>query len=322
MSHDPALQQVVLEALERIRQVALRGAPQAARFLTYIVEETLAGRGAQLKEYTVAVGALGRPSTFDPSSDAAVRVAARQLRFKLADYYGGAGAADPVVIELPKGTYVPSFTPRVPPSASSPDPGGTTPDEERRPARAPDDRPAASRPSPWSRRAGVAAALLLGIAITAMALWPRTDASGSTAPVVVVLPFANLTGRPDEEFISDGLADEIATAMARSPATRVIARASAWKFKGAKVDIREVGRQLGAGYVIEGSVLRSDTRYRVSVHVSAATDGVRVWSEQYEVERPEVFGLYDTIAAAVHEAVAARVNPSLGALAVRRAPSR
>jgi hypothetical protein len=83
--------------------------PQLQRFLNFVVEEELAGRGDQLKEYVLAVGVFGRPADFDPRLDSLVRVEARRLRAALEKYYAGNGSGDPIVIELQKGAYLPSF---------------------------------------------------------------------------------------------------------------------------------------------------------------------------------------------------------------------
>lgn len=83
--------------------------PQLQRFLNFVVEEELAGRGDQLKEYVLAVGVFGRPADFDPRLDSLVRVEARRLRAALQKYYAGKGRRDPIAIELQKGAYLPSF---------------------------------------------------------------------------------------------------------------------------------------------------------------------------------------------------------------------
>ena len=88
---------------------ALRGSLRLTRFITFVVEATLAGMGDRIKAYTIAIEALGRGSNFDPQSDPIVRVEAGRLRQALARYYAAAGRDDPLVIELPRGTYVPSF---------------------------------------------------------------------------------------------------------------------------------------------------------------------------------------------------------------------
>ena len=98
-------------ALERIvASDVLRNAPQLARFLSFVVEETLEGRAGELKGYTIATQALGRSDDFDPQIDPIVRVEAMRLRRALEAYYAGPGAADPVSIDIPRGTYVPNFS--------------------------------------------------------------------------------------------------------------------------------------------------------------------------------------------------------------------
>ncbi len=294
----------VVESLDRILgSEAFSGSPTLGRFLRYVVTERLAGREAAIKEYTIAVEALGREPGFDPASSSAVRVAARQLRFKLQEYYAGPGRSDPVVISLPKGTYVPSL-------------------ESAAPSALP---PAPETPVRAGPKRRVSRSLLLAVLLTAaLGVWlwrlmPDELARTSVAPAVIaVLPFANLSGTSADDFISDGLADEVTSALAVNAANRVISRTSAWTFKGTRTDVREVGRRLGATYVLEGSLHRSGKRYRVSVQLNAASDGASVWAEQYELERGDVFGVYDTIAQAVHEALNARLQVPAGVLPVRR----
>jgi hypothetical protein len=102
------------EQLERIlNSVQLVTSPSLSRFLRYIVEETLAGRNSDIREYTLGVHVFDRGEDFNPRLDPIVRVQARNLRVRMAKYYEGPGADDPILIELPKGTYVPVFHKRV-----------------------------------------------------------------------------------------------------------------------------------------------------------------------------------------------------------------
>src|SRR5262245_59684391 len=99
-----------IEQLERILKGApLVTSPSLSRFLRYIVEETLAGRGSAIREYTLGVYVFDRGDNFNPRLDPIVRVQARNLRSRIAKYYETLGAGDPIRIELPKGTYVPVF---------------------------------------------------------------------------------------------------------------------------------------------------------------------------------------------------------------------
>jgi len=100
----------VRAALERIAgSLQLRTSPRLVAFLRHVVERTLAGRCAEIKSYTIAVEAFGRNPSFDPQADPIVRVEAGRLRHALAHYYADAGRNDPLVIELPRGSYVPLF---------------------------------------------------------------------------------------------------------------------------------------------------------------------------------------------------------------------
>src|SRR5579884_480470 len=104
----------VRSELEKVlRSANFSGSPRLSRFLRYVTEETLAGRAATLKEYKLGVEVFGRGEDFDPRVDAVVRVEERQVRFKLGDYYSGAGSQDDIVISLPKGGYAPHIERRV-----------------------------------------------------------------------------------------------------------------------------------------------------------------------------------------------------------------
>ena len=101
---------MVMAQLEKILESpALGSALSLRRFLRHVVEETLAGRGDALKEYSLGASVFGRGENFCPRTDPIVRVQARNLRLRLERYYAGPGAQDPLVIEIPKGTYVPVF---------------------------------------------------------------------------------------------------------------------------------------------------------------------------------------------------------------------
>ena len=103
----------VIAQLERIVTIPpLESSPSLCRFLRYVVQETLAGRGGHLKEYSLGAEVFDRGDQFDPRMDPIVRVQARNLRTRLAQYYAGAGASDPILIDLPKRTYVPVFQSR------------------------------------------------------------------------------------------------------------------------------------------------------------------------------------------------------------------
>jgi hypothetical protein len=107
---DPLAPESIRAAVERaVESPQLDSCPSLCRFLRYVVEETLAGRGGNIKEYSLGLEVFHRGESFDPRLDPIVRVQARNLRLRLARYYAGPGAGNPLRIELPKRTYVPVF---------------------------------------------------------------------------------------------------------------------------------------------------------------------------------------------------------------------
>src|SRR5437764_12650527 len=113
MSSDIPAPEAIRAALQRIvSSPQLESSPSLCRFLRYVVEETLAGRGGQIKEYSLGAEVFARGADFDPRIDPIVRVQARNLRARMAKYYEGPGAAETVIIDLPKRTYVPVFASR------------------------------------------------------------------------------------------------------------------------------------------------------------------------------------------------------------------
>jgi serine/threonine-protein kinase len=279
--------EAVYVELARLLSGPLASSPQLAKFLQYVVEETLEGRGDRLKEYSVAVQALGRAQSFDPSGDAAVRVAARQLRFKLAAHYSSNAPAlsAGVQIELPKGTYAPRFSFMSGPVVPSPS-------------------IVAQRTSRRIAGGVVVAALLLTVSAFVWARERAANANRAPVPVIAVLPFANLTGDSAFNVLSDGLSVEVSTALARDTVLQVIARTSTLSFRDKPVDIRVIGQRLGATHVIEGTVRRSGARYRIAVQLHSTGDGRRVWADQYDLDSLAAFAMYDIIATGVHAAVA------------------
>ncbi len=134
------------------------------------------------------------------------------------------------------------------------------------------------------------------------ASWP---ASGK--PTVAVLPFDNISGDADQEYFSDGITEDILTALSRHRSLLVIARGSAFAFKGQSVDVRRVGIQLGADYVVEGSVGNVGRLVRITARLAETERGRCVWAEQYDRDLPEIFNVQDEIVATI----AARIEPEV-----------
>lgn len=123
------------------------------------------------------------------------------------------------------------------------------------------------------------------------------------SPHVVVLPFIDFSPDKDQEYFCDGLAEEVIYTLAQIPNVRVIARTSAFAFKGKGMDVREIGRQLHAGSVLEGSVRRSGNRLRVTAQLIDVKDGYHLWAEQFNREAGDIFTIQEEISQSIAERV-------------------
>jgi serine/threonine-protein kinase len=130
------------------------------------------------------------------------------------------------------------------------------------------------------------------------------------APSIAVLPFANMSRDPDDEYFSDGLAEEIINALAQVPGLKVIARTSAFAFKGKNEDIRRIAGTLGVNHILEGSVRRAGGRVRVTAQLIHAADGTHGWSQRYDREMSDIFAVQDDIAAAIAGALKLTLVPA------------
>jgi len=139
---------------------------------------------------------------------------------------------------------------------------------------------------------------------------PAADNSVNRLPSIAVLPFTNLSADKDNEYFSDGLAEEIINALARNPGLKVIARTSAFAFKGQNRDIRQIAVALGVAHVLEGSVRKAGNRIRVTAQLITAADGSHLWSDRYDRELEDVFAIQDEIARTIARVLEVRLLPS------------
>ena len=137
-------------------------------------------------------------------------------------------------------------------------------------------------------------------------------------PSLVVLPFANMSGDPEQDYFADGMVEEITAALGRIRWFFVIARNSAFTYKGRAVDVRQVGRELGVRYVLEGSVRKAGGRVRIACQLAEAETGRQLWSERFDAALDDIFELQDRVT----EAVAGALEPSLRAAEIRRATAK
>ena len=263
-------------------------ARRSQRFLEFAVEQTLAGAQDSIKESVIALEVFDRKADFDPRIDAIVRVEATKLRTRLTEYYSGDGVNAPVVIEIPKGTYVPRFSLR---------PGTQEAEGILEPA-----------PKSAHLNAIVACAALAALILCGVGWWvlfgPRLHVGSSgEIPAVAVLPFLNLSSEAENGYFSDGLADQLTDALAQVDGLRVASRTSAFSFRGKSMEAMEIGAKLRVDAILEGSVQKANGRVRITLQLIQTRNGYHSWSQTFDRELKNIFEVQDEISRAVTRAL-------------------
>ena len=231
------------------------------QFLRYVVEETLAGNGEQINQYALAMELYNRDESFDPATDSIVRVDAGRLRTKLREYYDTDGQTDSVQFELPKGKYTVKI--HLDSTVSG-------------------------------NRSSEKIADINSTIDTSAKTIPTTPGKFS----IVVLPLEVYSQDSQDQELADGITTEIIDELGRA-AVEVVSRRSAFVYKGQNKDARDVGRELGVNYVLEGSLRKAGNRVRVAVALIDAHNGRQIWSETYDREIGDLFELQDAIGSAI-----------------------
>jgi adenylate cyclase len=250
----------IREQLERILGSAqFTGAESARRVLRFLVEEALAGRSHRLKEYTLATDVFGRDPSFDPKTNPVVRVEASRLRRRLEYYYLTLGREDPVLIELPRGGYVPAFRMHADVLHLGDD---------------------LAHLRAGRKRDGATASLVMPL---------------PGGPSIAVLPFDDLGGAGT--VFGDGVTVEIVTALSRFRQLRVLGRSTTFRHRGERDAVKLRG-ELGTDYVLTGSVRRDDDRVRAQAELLSCADGEVRWAQVYERDlcADAIFEVQDEIA--------------------------
>jgi adenylate cyclase len=294
---------LIRDQLERIVASSAFDASRRNRaFLRFVVEETLAGRGDQIKAYTIGTCVLQRDDAFDPQADPIVRIEASRLRRSLERYYLIAGQDDPIRIDIPKWGYRPSFQ-----RLRSIGREGVPSEDVAAPALQEAEQPVhPGRLRPPTRRAGKLGLLMSrralargALAVAALAsaaiviaignwVWQATTEpeavvaeTAGRGPSIIVLPFKNLSGDPAKAYLAEGLTDEILASLAQFQALFVYARDTAAHY-GAAGRYQELRRDLGVRYVLEGSVREAEGHIRVTARLVDATTGIQLWASADE----------------------------------------
>jgi TolB-like protein len=150
---------------------------------------------------------------------------------------------------------------------------------------------------------------------------PKTQLETGERPVVAVLPFQNMGSSSEDEYFADGLTEDIITALSRFRELGVIARNSTFRYKSQAVDVSQVGRELNAGYILEGSVRRAANRIRITAQLIRASDGTHLWADRYDRELEDIFAVQDEVTQTIAAALGVRLQDAAREIAMRKSPA-
>lgn len=289
------------------------------RFLRYIVEQTIDGHADQLKGYTIATAVFDRDVGFDAQADPVVRIEAGRLRRALERYYLVAGCADAVLIDVPKGGYVPTFSSRL---EQSPAVADRVPEVTVEPAVPPGVATPTSTARPWHIPALVMAGLaaILGFLHLHFAsdAVPRNDGALPDAPTLLVLPLASIDG-DEAPLYAAGLSEELLAELSRFKELTVSGRDLAGE---TDADRDATSSASPPRYVLAGSLRAAGPELRVTSRLEDSRTGVVLWSQGYEADlrTKDLFAIQEDIARQVAAAVAQPYGVVFRADLLRTAP--
>ena len=318
-SDNPTAEDVMAQLERLVSSQEFAQSDRLKNFLRFVVTETLAGRGATLKEYAIAIDVFERDASFDPQTSSIVRVEASRLRSKLEKYAATAGRDDPVGIVLPRGTYVPTFHWSGPPSQ-----------------RAAVEPTAVPSMGAQRRRRGRVAAVLTLVIIGAggaaflvsdrLSIGPapesRLEAPGAAEVYsLAVLPLRNLSGHPAEDYFSQGITEALITDLAKSGRFRVTSLPSAMAYANVDRPVSEIARELGVSHLIKGSVLRIGDMVRITAQLIEAESDRYIWAQSYESDLSDVLGLQNKVVAQIVSSLPINVSARSGTEHSENAPA-
>jgi serine/threonine-protein kinase len=301
--------EAVLDQLERLlNSFTFQAARAQKKFLQYTIAETVSGRGHLLKEYSLALEVFGRSKSFDPRLNNIVRVEASKLRAKLAKYYETEGRQDAVRIEFPKGRYAPVFR-------SRPEMAEAVALDEEPVSGVTVASPITASPIAWPRwkwPAVIVAGLLALAAGGLLSIRPRSQNVGSPVPSIAVLPFVNLNN-DNNDFLGDGLTEDLIDSLARVPAVRVVARTSSFQYKGRTSDVRKIGKELNVRTVLEGTVRQAGNHLRITAQLNDTSSGYQLWSDSYDRDMKDAIAVQREISGSITAALGLEFARNSGA---------
>jgi len=242
-----------------------------SRFLRFVVERHLEGRDQELKESLIAIEVFGRLPGYDSKQDPIVRTEASRLRARLNEYYLAEGSRDSMIIDLPKGGYVPILRQAV------------------------TEATAQGQRTVQRTRVLPMAVLAAWVAVALIALGGWWWFHKNVPIPIAVLPFNNLSEDAAHDYFADGLTGEIIRNLSIIDGLAVRSQTSSFAFKGKPQNIREAGKQLEADYIVEGSVQRAAQQLRITAQLIRVSDDFPLWSGRYDRELTDALAIEDEI---------------------------
>jgi TolB-like protein len=291
---DSRIEEIRAYVADLLTKPAFAASGRRGQLLHYLVQHTLRGDADKVNEYAIGLDVFDKPTSFDPRIESVVRTEFSRLRQKLKDYYAEEGRGDRIVIDFPPRSYAAAFTfrnlaaeamgaPQLVPAASKP----------------------ATRVSVWVPAAALAVVVAIG-ALAGFALWNRhAMLVARERPIhsIVVLPFENYSPGHQDEYMADGMTEELTNDLAQLRDLRVVARTSAFAFKGKGEDVRTIGQLLTVDAVLEGSFTKEGDQVRITAQLNRTADGYHLWSHSYETESNDLLAVQQDVANAIADQI-------------------
>lgn len=284
---------------------AFKSGKRAQDFLELVVEHALAGRLDNLRERMLGVEMFGRRVDYDTANDAVVRVKASEVRRRLAQYYGELKTAAPLRIELPPGSYVPKFSFEQARQLA----------QQSQQSQSGEKAAAAEGYRRSWFGASKSSVVLFGLAaLTAIMVlgllrWKRPVALGQFRSIAV-LPLANYSGDPGQDYFADGMTENLITELGQISSLRVISRTSSMTYKGTRKTVPEIARELSVDAVVEGSVEHQGNRVRITTQLIAARGDQHLWAHSYDRDMTDTLALQSEVAKAISQQIRAELTPT------------
>ena len=326
-TQSPPAPEEIRKQLERILESCeFLGSQRTRRFLSYVVDEALAGRGDRIKAFSVAIAAFDRDETFNPQTDPIVRIEAGRLRRCLERYYLKEGAAGDVLIAVPKGSYVPDFSWYEGTDQHAKPAEGSAPASTSGPQ--PESQSSASFSRLSTRTPAIVALMVLAFALGVFGTvvfnetfnrdrqeegFDQRATRLSPQPTVAVLPFASSRAMPGDAELAIGMTNEVIRGLWQQSGMTVLGP-RALRRLGATPDVTTVGHETSANFVLSGDIQHSQGKVQVAAQLSETAGGSVVWAETFDRDF-NVGEIFDLQAEISREVVRKVVQPQ-GAIAL------